>query len=103
MDFANFLDVSTVITLGVAVEGVYLFLFDIVRSFEIIRLYGASGIILCLFGSRNVWRLQAQVLGGLKDDDAFSFTKSIKDECTMIAVAVRELTLPTCERCLMIP
>lgn len=52
------------------------------------RLYGISGFIVWWFGSKNVWRMQAQVLGGLKDEDAMAFRKSIQDECTMTAVAV---------------
>ncbi len=72
-------------------EGFYFVLFQAVRPFELIRLYGPPGVILFYFGSRNTWRLQAQVLGELKKEDAFSFTRCVKDECTMISVAVSEV------------
>jgi hypothetical protein len=63
------------------------------RGLKLCKLYGVSGIPLVLFGNRTIWRIQAQVLGQVKDDDALAlalaFKKSAYDECTMIAVAVR--------------
>jgi len=62
---------------------------EIVRGIQLHKLYGHSGIPLLLFGSRAIWRFQAQILGQVKDDDALEFKKSVYNECTMIAVAVR--------------
>ena len=59
--------------------------------FQYVRLYGLSGIVLSVFGSTAVWHLQAKVLGSLDDKDALEFRKSMQDECTMTAVAVRPI------------
>ncbi|KFZ14085.1 hypothetical protein V501_03412 [Pseudogymnoascus sp. VKM F-4519 (FW-2642)] len=58
-----------------------------VRAFHLFTLYGPSSIFLFFFGNRATWRIEAQVLGQLKEEDATTFKKSILDECTMIAVA----------------
>ena len=60
----------------------------VARAFHLFVLYGPSSIPLLLFGSRTTWRIEAQILGQLKEEDATAFKKSILDECTMIAVAV---------------
>jgi hypothetical protein len=62
---------------------------ELVRGIQLFKRYGPSGIPLFLFGSRTTWRMQAQILGQVKDDDALAFTKSVYNECTMIAIAVR--------------
>jgi hypothetical protein len=62
---------------------------QIVRGLQLYELYGPSGTPLLLFGNRTIWRIQAQTLGRVNDDDALAFKKSVYDECTMIAVAVR--------------
>jgi hypothetical protein len=62
---------------------------ELVRAIQLFKWYGPSSIPLFLFGSRTTWRIQAQILGQVKDDDALAFKKSVYDECTMIAVAVR--------------
>ncbi|KAJ6789993.1 hypothetical protein PWT90_07583 [Aphanocladium album] len=59
----------------------------IYQPFSLIRLYGASGIVYYVFGSRTTWRTQAHVLGALKDEDAQNFKKSVQEECAMISVA----------------
>ena len=59
------------------------------RAIPLFRLYGLSGIVLLFFGSRTTWRVEAQILGKLDDKEALEFKKSVKDECTMISVAVR--------------
>ncbi|TGO42753.1 hypothetical protein BHYA_0005g00180 [Botrytis hyacinthi] len=51
------------------------------------RWYGTGALSLNIYGSRTVWHLQAQVIGGLQDEDAIEFKKMACDECTMIAVA----------------
>jgi hypothetical protein len=67
-----------------------LFAREIVRALQLVEWYGPSGIPLFLFGSRTVWRIQAQILAGqLNQDDALAFKTSVYNECTMIAVAVR--------------
>jgi hypothetical protein len=60
----------------------------IVRVYQLCKWYGQFGIFLYLFGNHTTWRIQAQVLGELSDDDALAFKSSIYNECTMIAVAV---------------
>ena len=50
--------------------------------------YGPSGIFIWIFGSREVWQMQMQVLGSLDDADAINFKKSIQQESSIIAVAV---------------
>lgn len=59
------------------------------RGIRLWDLYGPSGIILNSFGSQAVWRIQAEIIGGMDDEAAMSFKKSAQDECTMISVAVR--------------
>jgi hypothetical protein len=80
---------SAILLLSITFEILYLYLFETVRVIELLKLYGLLGPVLYLFGNRNTWRLQAQVLGYLKDEDAFAFKKSVRDECAMISVAVR--------------
>lgn len=60
--------------------------------YDLFSLYGIPGIFVWLFGNRTTWRLEAQVLGDLKDEDAKAFKDSIIAECTTIAVAVCEST-----------
>jgi hypothetical protein len=61
----------------------------IVRGYQACRLYGLSGIPLSIFGNRTTWRIQAQILGHLRNEDALAYKESVYNECTMIAVAVR--------------
>jgi hypothetical protein len=58
------------------------------RAFSLVKLYGGGGIALWLFGNRSTWRLEAQVLGKLNDQDAFAFKSVVQGQSTMIAVAV---------------
>jgi len=58
-------------------------------SIRLLNLYGPSGFLLYYFGSLTTWRVEAQVLGRLDDDDAMGFKKSVQDEGTMVSVAVR--------------
>jgi hypothetical protein len=53
-----------------------------------VRLYGAAGVILWCFGSRDVWYIQLQVLYSTSDADATNFKKSVQEESNIIAVAV---------------
>lgn len=61
------------------------------RPVSYVRLYGISGVAVAAFGSRNVWDMEAEVLGGRKDDTAMAFRKSVQDESTTCAVAVIKL------------
>jgi hypothetical protein len=45
------------------------------------------------FGNRTTRRMQAQILGQLKEEDALAFKESVYYECTMIAVSVGLLSL----------
>jgi hypothetical protein len=62
------------------------------RSYQLCKLYGIPGILLSVFGNHTTWRIQAQILGKLNDEDALAFKASVYNECTMIAVAV---SIPT--------
>ena len=73
----------------VSLDAADFFARQFVRGLQLYELYGPSGIPLLLFGSRTIWRIQAQILGRLEADDALAFKKSVYNECTMIAVAVR--------------
>lgn len=84
-------DAIYISSLGIFLESMYFALFKLVRAIELVRLYGTSGLYIYAFGSRATWRLQAQVLGQLRDEDAFAFKKSVTDECTMISVAVQTI------------
>jgi hypothetical protein len=59
------------------------------RIFALNRLYGLSGLVVAFCGSSKVWEIEAKLLGELDDKHAAEFKKSIQDECSMIAVAVR--------------
>jgi hypothetical protein len=59
-----------------------------VRGYQLWKWYGQAGVPLFIFGNRTTWRIQAQILGELNDDDALAFKTSVYNECTMIAVAV---------------
>lgn len=62
---------------------------EIVRGYQLCKWYGQFGILLFFLGNRTTWRIQAQILGELSEDDALAFKSSVYNECTMIAVAVR--------------
>jgi len=53
-----------------------------------VQKYGLSGCAICVFGSREIWRIQVQILGSTKDSDAMDFKKSAQDDSNIIAVAV---------------
>ncbi|KAF2116048.1 hypothetical protein BDV96DRAFT_645399 [Lophiotrema nucula] len=57
------------------------------RVFRLLQVYDLSGLFLFMFGSEMTWRLEAQVLGQMADDDALAFKKYVQAECTMIFVA----------------
>jgi len=65
------------------------------RVFHLYSIYGISAIPLQLFGSQTTWRLQAQILGEMRDEAAMAFKESVYNECTMISVAVRNTPLPS--------
>jgi hypothetical protein len=58
------------------------------RAIRLLGLYGPSGLLLFWFGSKSTWRMEAQVLGELNDEDALAFKKCVQDECIMVSVAV---------------
>lgn len=68
----------------------YYFDFYFVRPVSYVRLYGISGVVVAAFGSKNVWNMQAEVLGNRNDESAMAFRKSVQDESTTCAVAVIE-------------
>lgn len=58
-----------------------------------VRFYGIAGPILWLFGDRDVWRIQVQVMQSTNDVDAIEFKKLAQDDSNIIAVAVSDHTL----------
>jgi hypothetical protein len=50
--------------------------------------YGRSGPFVWIFGSREIWRVLAQVLRSTNDTDAMDFKKSVQDDSQVIALAV---------------
>ena len=67
------------------------------RPLDFVRLYGISGAVVAVFGNRNIWELQAEVLGSRNDETAMTFRKSVQDESTTSAVAVIEPPHIGCE------
>ncbi|MCJ1470044.1 hypothetical protein MMC07_008689 [Pseudocyphellaria aurata] len=59
----------------------------LIRPLSYLWLYGISGIVVEIFGAKNVWDMQAEVLGSRKDETAMAFRKSVQDESTTCAVA----------------
>ncbi|KAF2796261.1 hypothetical protein K505DRAFT_238083 [Melanomma pulvis-pyrius CBS 109.77] len=51
-------------------------------------MYGVSGVAIICFAGGNIWRLEAQVLGRLTDEEAMEFRKSLENESTMVSIAV---------------
>lgn len=63
-----------------------------IRPVQYVRIYGIiSGVVVTAFGARNVWDMQAEVLGSRNDETAMAFRKTVQDESTTCAVAVIEL------------
>ena len=58
------------------------------QPFYLFKLYGLSGLVLLIFGSRSTWLIEAHLLGEVDDSEAMQFKKSVQDDCTMISVAV---------------
>jgi hypothetical protein len=57
-----------------------------------VKFYGIAGPILWLFGDRDVWRIQLQVLQSTNELDAMEFKKLAQDDSSIIAVAVSDRT-----------
>jgi hypothetical protein len=55
--------------------------------------YGIAGPILWLYGDRDVWRIQVQVLQSTNESDAMEFKKLAQNDSNIIAVAVSVRTL----------
>jgi hypothetical protein len=55
----------------------------------LVRHYGLGGVVLWIFGSGAIWRMEKQVLESDEDKVAMDFKVSIQNESNMIAVAVR--------------
>ena len=58
-----------------------------------VKNYGLAGFMICTFGSREVWRIQVQILGSTRDSDAMDFKRSAQDDSNIIAVAVCSLIM----------
>lgn len=86
--------VWAILELSAAVVG-YSYSAYIVRPVSYVRLYGISGFLVGIFGAKNVWDMQAEVLGSRKDETAMAFRKSVQDESTTCAVAVVEPLAPS--------
>jgi hypothetical protein len=84
-------------TISVVVDIVDEYAREFVRCYQLCKMYGVTGVPLFIFGNRTIWRMQAQILGELKDEDALAFKESVYNECTMIAVSVSSLLLDLLE------
>ncbi|KAH7117905.1 hypothetical protein B0J11DRAFT_509599 [Dendryphion nanum] len=60
---------------------------NMLKVFRLFSMYGFPGILLDVFGSEMTWRLEAQILGQVQDDDASAFRDYVQSECNMISVA----------------
>jgi hypothetical protein len=65
----------------------------------LVKHYGFGGIVLWIFGSSAIWRMEKQVLESDGEEVAMDFKRSIQNESNMIAVAVKSplLHLSSCE------
>jgi hypothetical protein len=61
----------------------------------LVKHYGFGGIVLWIFGSSAIWRMEKQVLESDGEEVAMDFKKSIQNESNMIAVAVTSPLLST--------
>lgn len=61
----------------------------IINASQLVDLYGASGLLMLIFGSGTAWHVQVETLGRLDDDSAMAFKSSVQNECGMVSVAVR--------------
>jgi hypothetical protein len=57
----------------------------------LIQNYGLGGVVLWVFGSGEIWRMQKRVLESSGDSVAMDFKASVQNESNMIAVAVSRL------------
>jgi hypothetical protein len=68
----------------------YIAIRDLARNpVLLVRHYGLGGVVLWIFGSGAIWRMEKQVLESDEDKVAIDFKISIQNESNMIAVAVR--------------
>lgn len=85
-------DMSVISPISVALDATILIWSAVGHNFWstgfFVQNYGLSGCAICVFGSREVWRIQVQILGSTRDSDAMDFKKSAQDESNIIAVAV---------------
>ncbi|KAE9374319.1 hypothetical protein N431DRAFT_503200 [Stipitochalara longipes BDJ] len=75
----TFVDFSSILILAVS---------DTPRNFVfLVRSYGLGGVVLWVFGSGTIWRMQKQVLESEGDKVSMDFKTSVQNESNMIAVA----------------
>lgn len=60
----------------------------LITFYEYIVIYGTSGVLLWSFGSRDVWNVQANMLGSMNDGDAVAYRDSVQSAANSIGVAV---------------
>jgi hypothetical protein len=56
--------------------------------FFFISHYRLPGFFICIFGSREIWRIQVRILGSTGDSDAMDFKRSAQEDSNIIAVSV---------------
>jgi hypothetical protein len=66
---------------------------NILSAWFFLKAYGIAGPILWLYGDRDVWRIQVQVLQSTNESDAMEFKKLAQNDSNIIAVAVSVRTL----------
>ncbi|KAI9764622.1 MAG: hypothetical protein M1839_005797 [Geoglossum umbratile] len=77
--------VVQIVDLGVSVVRRTFELGSSIRFFT--KYYNLAGVVLWVFGSPDVWRMQLQVLASMDDRVAMDFKKSMQDESSIVAVA----------------
>jgi hypothetical protein len=50
--------------------------------------YRLPGFFICIFGSREIWRIQVRILGSTRDSDAIGFKILAQEDSKIIAVSV---------------
>jgi hypothetical protein len=57
-------------------------------AFFFVSHYRLPGLFICVFGSREIWRNQVQILASTRDSDAMDFKRSAQEDSNIIAVSV---------------
>jgi len=79
---------SAITAVTLTIQAIGLVKRELDRAIDLGKLYGLNGLILIFFGNRTTWRLEADILGGMKVEDAVAFKQLVQDQSTTVGVAV---------------